>query len=68
MLKNWLKENNVEFQDYLLDENPYAAQMMLQESDGSRGVPFTTIKKDDGEVVKVLGFDRPMLQRVIGVE
>ena len=67
MLKRWLDENKIEYQNYMVDENPYAAQMMMQLSDGNRGVPFTAIEKDDGEMVRVLGFDRPMLQSALGI-
>lgn len=57
MLKKWLKEKNVDFSEYLVDQNPYAAQMMVSMS-GQMGVPFSTVEQDDGSVDKILGFDR----------
>lgn len=61
MLKRWLDEKRIEYTDYLVDKNPYAAQMMVQQS-GQRGVPFSTIEHDDGSVDKVLGFDRAQFE------
>ena len=64
MLKRWLDESNVSYQDYFVDENPYAAQMMVNQS-GQMGVPFTTVERDDGEVIKILGFDRITLEEAL---
>lgn len=61
MLKRWLDDKQVEYTDYLVDKNPYAAQLMVQQS-GQRGVPFSTIEHDDGTVDKVLGFDRAQFE------
>lgn len=57
MLKRWLDEKGIEYTDYLVDKNPYAAQVMVQQS-GQMGVPFSTIEHDNGEMDKILGFDR----------
>lgn len=64
MLKRWLEDKKIEFTEYMVDKNPYAAQMMVAQS-GQRGVPFTTIEHDDGHVDKVLGFDRPRFEAVL---
>lgn len=64
MLKRWLGERNIEFTDYFVDKNPYAAQMMMQLS-GQQGVPFTTIEDDDGVIDGVLGFDRQTLEELL---
>ena len=66
MLKRWLDDNHIEYTDYLVDKNPYAAQMMIQLS-GQRGVPFTTIEQADGTIEKILGFDRERVARAVGV-
>jgi glutaredoxin len=65
MLKTWLKSKDVDYEEYKVDENPIAAQKMIQMS-GQMGVPFTTVEKDDGNTVGVLGFDRPTLESVLG--
>jgi len=57
MLKRWLDDKGIEYTDYLVDQNPYAAQNMVQQS-GQRGVPFTTIEHDDGRTDKIVGFNR----------
>ncbi len=57
MLKRWLDSKQIEYQEYLVDRNPYAAQVMVQQS-GQMGVPFSTVEHDDGTVDKILGFDR----------
>lgn len=64
MLKRWLDDKKIEYTDYLVDRNPYAAQMMIEQS-GQRGVPFSTIEHDDGTVDKVLGFDRARFESIL---
>lgn len=58
MLKRWLDEKKVSYEDYYIDQNPIAAQNMQRLSDGRIGVPFSTIEHDDGNVDKIFGFDR----------
>ena len=64
MLKKWLDDKGIAYDDYLVDTNPYAAQMMVSQS-GQRGVPFTTIEHPDGTVSKILGFDREKLNAAL---
>ena len=66
MLTRWLNENNVDYTEYKVDQNPYAAQAMIQLS-GQRGVPFSTIEDDTGEVVKVLGYNVPEFRSALGI-
>ncbi len=66
MLKKWLDDKGVEYTDYLVDKNPYAAQMMVQQS-GQSGVPFTTVEDDNGKVDGVLGFDRGLLGNLLDI-
>ena len=66
MLKKWLDDKGVEYTEYLVDKNPYAAQMMIQQS-GQSGVPFTTIETDEGKVEGILGFDRVLIGEALGV-
>ena len=62
MLKRWLDEKKIEYTDYLVDRNPFAAQMMMSLSDGNRGVPFSTVEYEDGTMEKIIGFDRPKFE------
>lgn len=63
MLKRWLKDKNIEFTEYKVDKNRYAAQMMIDLS-GQMSVPFTTIE-DGGEMTKILGFDTKKLEHAL---
>lgn len=56
-LKRWLDQQGVKYEDYLVDQNPYAAQVMIQQS-RQMGVPFSTVEHEDGSIDKILGFDR----------
>lgn len=64
MLKGWLNDKGLEFTEYMVDKNSYAAQVMIDQS-GQRGVPFSTIEHDDGSVDKILGFDRQKFDEIL---
>jgi len=64
MLKRWLEENKLPFQEYLVDQNPIAAQNMVRLS-GQRGVPFSTIEHEDGPTDKIVGFDRQQFEATL---
>ena len=64
MLAGWLHDKSVEFEEYKVDQNPIAAQRMVQLS-GQMGVPFSTVEYDDGSVEKILGFDVPRFERAL---
>ncbi len=64
MLKGWLDTKSVKYTNYNVDENPFAAQMMINMS-GQMGVPFSTIEYDDGRVEKILGFDRARFETAL---
>lgn len=61
MLKKWLDEKKIEYTNYMVDQNPYAAEVMINIS-GQRGVPFSTVEHEDGSMDKILGFDREKFQ------
>ncbi|PID99467.1 NrdH-redoxin [Candidatus Saccharibacteria bacterium] len=66
MVKKWLEEKKVEFEEVLVDRDPNRAQEMVQLS-GQMGVPFTYVTDDAGKSQGVLGYDVPTLSRVLGV-
>ena len=66
MLTRWLNDHKVEYTEYKVDRNPFAAQMMVSLS-GQMGVPFTTLEGEDGTMDKVLGFDVPKFQKLLNV-
>lgn len=56
-LKSWLDGKSIKYTEYLVDENPIAAQNMVRLS-GQMGVPFSTVEYADGKQLNILGFDR----------
>lgn len=64
MLKKYLNEKGVAFEDVLLDEHPDQIQTSV-DGCGSQGVPCTHIEKDDGTVVNILGFDRAKIDAAL---
>ncbi len=64
MLKKWLDSKSVKFTNYMVDQNPIAAQNMVKLS-GQMGVPFSTVEYDDGRVEHILGFDRQKFEVVL---
>ena len=67
MLKNWLDAKSVSYTNYNVDENPIAAQHMVNLS-GQMGVPFSTIEHDDGKVDMILGFDRSRFETALAAQ
>jgi len=59
--KQFLKENNVTFEDIDVSSNHAAAEAMIQKS-GQMGVPVLDI---DGEII--LGFDRERIKTALGL-
>lgn len=66
MLTRWLDDKKIDYTEYKVDKNPFAAQAMVNLS-GQMGVPFTTIEDDGVDMIKVLGFDVPKLQATFNV-
>lgn len=64
MQMEYLKSKNISYDEILVDENPEAAQKMIDMS-GQLGVPFTVITRDDGTQENILGFDRKRLDEII---
>lgn len=59
MVKDWMKENGVEFSEVDVAADQSAAQEMVEKS-GQMGVPVITV---DDEVV--VGFDKPKLESLL---
>ncbi|OGD96728.1 hypothetical protein A3F02_02270 [Candidatus Curtissbacteria bacterium RIFCSPHIGHO2_12_FULL_38_9b] len=66
MEKEYLDSNNIQYSEVLVDQNHNEAQKMIDLS-GQLGVPFTVIEKDNGQVVKILGFDKPKIEEALKV-
>lgn len=63
-LTRWLEDKGVKYIEYKVDENPMAAQAMVHLS-GQMGVPFTTVEDQEGQMTKILGFDKKTLEKVL---
>ena len=66
MLKSYLASKEIDFDVKMADEGQ-AIAMELYEKSGQLGVPFTIITDDDGNEEKILGFDRPKFDEVLGL-
>lgn len=66
MQKDYLDSKKVKYREILVDQNPDAAQKMIEMS-GQLGVPFTVITTDESEPVKILGFDKARLDEVLKI-
>ena len=67
MLKEYLTEKNIEFENVFSDEQPDQIQASI-DTCGSQGVPCTHIIKDDGTEVSVLGFDKEKINEALGIQ
>ena len=65
MLKQYLSDNNIAFNEKRVDVDQEAAREMVSISH-QMGVPFTVIKKDDGTEEAILGFDLPRFRKALG--
>ncbi|MDD5428167.1 MAG: glutaredoxin domain-containing protein [Candidatus Omnitrophica bacterium] len=59
--KQYLKDNNIQFQDIDVSENHEKAQEMIKKS-GQMGVPVIEI---DGQII--VGFDKEKIKEVLGL-
>ena len=57
MLKTYLEQHNVNYDEKVADLDPSLAQELFDKSH-QLGVPFTIIENDDKSQVSILGFDR----------
>ncbi len=66
MEKAYLDSKGIKYDNTFVDDDEEAAKRMIAES-GQMGVPFTEITKDDGSIVKILGFDQEKLDKELGI-
>ncbi|MEO6761159.1 MAG: glutaredoxin domain-containing protein [Candidatus Saccharimonadales bacterium] len=66
LLKSYLQSNNIHYDEKLVDNNPLLVQEIFDNS-GQLSVPFTLIQKEDDSEVKILGFDKPKLDEILGL-
>ena len=66
MLKSYLMSKEIPFDVKMADEDQAIAEELFEKS-GQLGVPFTIITDEDGTQEKILGFDRPRFDEVLGI-
>jgi len=66
MLKSYLNEKGIKYDVKMADEDQDIARELYEKS-GQLGVPFTIVEKD-GKEEKILGFDRPRIDAVLGLK
>jgi len=66
MLKSYLKDKNILFEDIILDYNP-EKEVEANHICQSMGVPCTHIVKDDGKEVAILGFNKEALDKELNL-
>jgi glutaredoxin len=67
MLKDYLDEKKVKYEEKLVDQDEAAREEMLKASGGFLGVPFTVVTKDGGTQETIIGFDKNKVNQVLGV-
>ena len=55
MLKDYLKQKGIPFNEKLVDQDEAGREEMTTASGGFMGVPFTLVTKDDGTKETILG-------------
>ncbi len=66
MLKSYLSSKDISYDVKMADEDQNLAKELYEKS-GQLGVPFTIIEKEDGTEEKILGFDRPKIDAILGL-
>ena len=66
MLKSYLDDKGVKYEDKKADTDQKLAQELYEKS-GQLGVPFTIITDEDGHEEAVLGFDRGRINAALGL-
>jgi len=66
MLKNYLTEKGVAFEEKLTDQDQKIQEEMIAASNGFLGVPFTVVTKADGSKEHIIGFDKTKIDSIVG--
>lgn len=66
MLKDYLTEKGVKFENIFVDQDEVSAQKMIEES-GQMGVPVTRVADESGKAEYILGFDKPRINQLLGL-
>jgi glutaredoxin len=64
MLKDYLDEKGVKYEEKMVDQDDAAREEMVKESGGFLGVPFTVVEKDDKKTT-IVGFDKTKIDSTV---
>ena len=67
VLTAWLDKENISYIKKNTDEDESALTEFMSVNDGNLGVPFTVIKDKNGNLTKILGFDKPKFKQALGL-
>lgn len=66
MLKDYLKEKNIEFEAIDVSTDQSAGEEMVAKS-GQMGVPVSIITTDDGKEEVIVGFDKTKINELLNI-
>ena len=67
MLKDYLTEKNISFNEKLVDQDDFAKEEMAKVSGGFLGVPFTLVVKNDSTKETIIGFDKGRVDSIFSL-
>lgn len=67
MLKKYLDEKKVSYEEKMVDQDEAAQEEMMKESGGFLGVPYTVIVNDNNEKTTIVGFDKGKVNEALGI-
>lgn len=67
MIKDFLKENNISYEDIDVSTDEAKAKEMVDKT-GQMGVPVTIITKDDGKEDVIVGFSQNRLKEILEIK
>lgn len=67
MIKSYLDEKKVEYQDIDVSVDQAAGQEMVEKS-GQMGVPVSIITTDDNKEEIIVGFDKARISQLMGIK
>ncbi len=67
LLKDWRGKNKIDYKNIFVDQDEAAADKMIKLS-GQMGVPVTVIVDQKNKTHIIVGFDKPKLAELIGIE
>lgn len=66
MLKDYLKKHDIEYEEVFIDTDPSGVAQVI-DTCGSMATPCTHITLDNGEEIRIVGFDKPKFDEVLGI-